>query len=93
MCVEGRRLTVVAVIVYQDDFFHQVGGALLQDAAARGSGVKVGSLAQKLYVAHFKRVVTLSRAKTVKAVPSALQCCALVCGVLSNVTQPGRSGR
>lgn len=37
---ETEALTVVAVIVYEDDFFDQVGGALLQDAAVRGSGVK-----------------------------------------------------
>lgn len=38
--LEMEALTVVAVIVYEDDFFHQVGRTLLQDAAARGSGVK-----------------------------------------------------
>lgn len=42
MCgrLETEALTVIAVIVYEDDFFHQVGRTLLQDAAARGSRVK-----------------------------------------------------
>lgn len=38
--LEMEALTVVAVIVYEDNFFDEMGRTLLQNTAARGSGVK-----------------------------------------------------
>lgn len=65
--LETEALTVVAVIVYEDDFFHQVGRTLLQNTAARGSRVKWLLFHKSFALCALKQVVTLnviSRAQT-----------------------------
>lgn len=69
MCgrLETEALTVVAVIVYEDNFFDEVGRTLLQNTEARGSGVKWVLLHESFTLCTLNKVITLnviSRSKT-----------------------------